>query len=1023
MARPVGESSWLDYTEQKRRAAEASGGLENRIEVIEEFRRAVQAEPYALRLWIAYCDYFWQLYTACHLDTHSTWSDEERALGRNIFSLDAALNLWHEGYEAVRYRLGDSHELWDRWVALEMEQLARTRTEPGVKRITHLFKARLATPQARWDETAQMFSSFLSEYNKEGYEAEMQDVSSLSVEAKELYAPRDRYELNLDVAIRGGDTVKEKAAFREYLDWEMPQIYKTKKGGKTDARRQAANVRICLGLFDRALTGPLADEEGVWTEYVVYISSNRERTWDEPDLLPNMLDTLQRAVQHCPWSGNLWSRYILTAEQVGLAFSDIETIKHAATGSGQLDRDGMMGVIEMYSAWCGYLKRTAMNPNAAEEAVDIAEVGLTAAIEDVRHWGRRLYGDAYQGDPNFRLEKIHIQYLTEKHNAIEQARHHWESMAAIDLHANSYDFWLHYYLWEMLAFQADKTRDPTPSTLGTGLRVPTRATELFGRALKRKNLDWPERIMEVYLQHCNDYQLPQTLLAAMDTIYQTKKAIARRRERQAAEAQAYAPVETALPAEAHEEPSSAKRKREEEEPSEDPDNKRVRNGVAEMSLTLDQNKNQQRDRENTSVMVKGLPGDTTMTKVRQYFRDYGHINNITVKAEEDGQSSAAFIEFRSHEEAESALLRDGKYFGQTQIEVKPGTNLTLFVTNYPPQADEAYLRDIFKESGSIFSIRWPSLKFNTHRRFCYVTFSDPTGAAAATKLDGTMLEGKFKLEAKYSDPSRRKTRTGAAEEGREVHVRDFGTETTEDDLRSIFGKHGKVASVRILRNMAGKSRGSGFVVFETKEAAEEAVKQLDKAKFRNQLLTVESSKPSTAKLAARNHGPGGSASPASTPEANHVDGDGDEDMAEVSQDGHKTTRADLAARSLAIIGIPDTVNDARLRAVLDPLGTITKLTLYPAKGGALVEFAEVKDAGKAALGIEGLELEGSKLHVGTKEQLFQGKGAVRVDRVDMPAKQMNSNTGRADKGKDSSLAFKPTAVRRPGLGSKGKPKH
>jgi RNA recognition motif-containing protein len=1021
MSLPVGEDSWIDYVDQQLRGA---NDLESRVHVIEQFRRAVAAEPGSIRVWMAYCEYFWSLHIDCQPGSDAGWLPEEQMIGRDTFSLDDALNLWQQGYEAVKYRLNDSHELWNRWISLEMELLAKTRTEQGVKRITHLFKNRLAVPHATWDETSQMFSSFLSEYNRRAYEPEMLQVTENSRDAKKHYEEREKFELRLRAASKSGNLEEQKAAMREYLDWEMAQC-KIK-------RDDVLSFETCLGLYARALTGLMATDESIWINYTVFLSSmhshiktGRIRSDAVIHAVPNMLDTLRRAVLHVPWSGIVWARYILSGEEAGLSFPDMESIKHAATNSSQLDRDGMSGVLEMYSAWCGYLKRTAMDPNATEEAVDIAEIGLPAALEDVQHWGKRRYGDAYQGDPNYRLEKIYIQFLTEKKDAPDEARRLWERLSNKNIHADSYDFWLNYYLWEMVVFASakNKARSPTPATSAQGLRVPSLATQVFIKALHRRTLDWPERVMEVYLQHCNDYELPDTLRQALDTVHKTRKSVAKRREREAAATQAafaQAHPQPQAEAETAEESPSGKRKRE-GTPGEqnETSSKRPKNEAQNGTNTARDEQTQKRDRENTTVFVSNLPATTTQTKVRQYFREYGHINNIELKPRDD--RAIALIEFRTPEEARSALLRDGKYYGQDQIAVRPASGCTLFVTNYPPEAGEKYIRQLFDDCGEVFSVRFPSLKFNTKRRFCYVTFFDKEAAAKATKLDGTRIDGKFNLQAKYSDPPARKQRSGAQAEEREIHIKNLHTETTEDELKAMFSKHGNVQDARIIRDMGGKSHGSAFVDMETKEQAQAAIKDLDKVSFRHHILTVELSKPTALKTTAVSRkAPGASTSPSPGPSGR--DEEGDEIMRDGAGSSEQQDRsrkpapapAEIAARTVAVLGVPDTVNDVRVRAMLEPLvGDIVKLTLHPLHGGATVEFPNPAAAGKAALAIEGLEIdEGKKLRVGTVAELFKEKAETRIDRIDRPGGAAKA------KAKDDAVARAlmppPPTARRPG---------
>jgi len=417
-----------------------------------------------------------------------------------------------------------------------------------------------------------------------------------------------------------------------------------------------------------------------------------------------------------------------------------------------------------------------------------------------------------------------------------------------------------------------------------------------------------------------------------------------------------------------------------------------------------------RDRENTTVLVENMPAEVTQNKVRQYFKEYGHINSLTLKTEPDKQSSTALIEFKTPEEAQSALLRDSKYFVDKQIKVTPGTGLTLYVTNYPPTADDAYLRKLFKDCGEIFSIRWPSLKYNTHRRFVYVSFRTAEAAAAATQLDGQSLGGFYKLVAKYSNPANKKDREGAMAEGREIHVTSIDPTLTENDLKDVFSKYGKVEKVNILKTMTGESKGAAFIAFEKKEEATAAL-ELDKTKLKSRVLNVEMSVGKNFKPSATVLGKASSASPA--PET-----DGDSVMSpSPAPDGHQNThaqhapsRTEITNRTITLMNIQDTVNDARIRALVEPHGEIVKLVLKPDHQGAIIEYADAASAGKAALALDNHEIApGRKLRTGGMKDLFAEKAEIRTDRI---------QTGQ---GKKAPPAFiQPSApVRRPGPGGRG----
>ncbi|KAG4440532.1 hypothetical protein IFR05_004002 [Cadophora sp. M221] len=985
MAEPVavGEDGWLALVDEASRTA---GDLEQRIGVVEQYKRAIAAEPWSNKLWLAYCEWFWSLYTDCQ-NGDAGWPEEEQQVGQELFSLGVALDVWHEGAQATQYRVNDSHELWNRWMSIELEQISKAPSREKIERARNLFFDRLQIPHATWDETSQMFSTFVTKFDEAAWEATMIESTKLGKIAKELYGNREVHELKLRRAVESGDKETIKAEMTAYLSWESNQsLYKPKKGAA------ATPLILCAALFERALSStPLGLESSTWEDYIVFLTNHKDQAAENQ--LPTLLPVIQRATNHCPWSGALWARYILSAEAESLPFSTMEQIKHAATNTRDLDRDGMGSVIEFYIAWSGYLKRLTMIAGATDDDIDVAEMGLPTALEDVREWGKRRHGKEWKGDPLFRIERIFIQHLTQKGSIVE-AREYWKRL--VHSHSDSYEFWQQYYLWEM--------------TVRSPVGPPTHATEVLSQAVGRKTLDWPEKLLEIYLRHCNNYEEVGALLKAMSTVHRLTNLVATRREREAAEAAAvYAqqqPV-THVEVSAEDDASAGASKRKRESASEDPEggaNKKLK-GADQEAVRAQHAK---RDRENTTILVANLPAEVTQTKVRQYFKEYGHLNNVTLKTEPDKQSTTALIEFRTPEEAQSALLRDAKYFGENQIQVTPGTGLTLYVTNYPPIADDAFLRHLFKDCGEIFSIRWPSLKHNTHRRFCYISFRTVEGAAAATNLDGKSLGGRYKLSAKYSDPANKKDREGAMAEGREIHITSLDWSITQQELEEVFSKYGKVEKARILTTMTGESKGAAFVAFEKKEEATAAL-ELDKTKLKSKILTVEMStgknfKPTAtiAKASSASPAPDGGSAMSPSPAT---------DAHNNTHAQHAPNRTEISNRTITLLNLPDTINVARVNAIVQPYGDIVKVVLRPDHQGAIVEYADAASAGKAALALENLEIvPGRRLRTGGLKDLFAEKDEIRTDRIQV------------GQGKKPAAGFmqQPSApLRRPGAGGRG----
>jgi RNA recognition motif-containing protein len=993
---PVGEDSWLALVDEASRTA---SNLEQRVGVVELYKQAIAAEPLSTKLWLAYCEWVWSLHTDCQT-ADAGWPEEEQLYGQELFSLELSRNVWQQAAQATKYRLNDSHELWNRWMSIELELLSnahesKSAMQQGIEYVRNTFVDRLQIPHSTWDETSQMFSTFLSKYDESAYEATMVMITTLAKEAKKQFDDREISELKLRRATESGDKDALKAAMREYLEWEVKQAKLRKR------HLPVSPLELCVALYERALssTAIFGLESDIWLDYIVFLSRTRREFLNAQ--LPPVLSVIQRSVGHCPWSGELWSRYILRAETEKLPHSDIELIKHAATDNKALDRDGMESVVDVYVAWCGYLKRRTLLPGATEDDMDVAEMGLHSALESVRDWGRK-HNKNYKGDPLFRIERILIQLLTQK-GSVQDARGFWKGLIAAN--TSSYEFWQQYYLWEISVH--------IPNV------PPSLATEVLIEAVHQESLDWPEKMLEVYVRHCINFGESEALDAAMDIVHERNKVVAKRRgkERETAEAAAAAYYAQQQPVASEssitESPSSAaKRKREIADDDDDGNiSKKAKADIPEPDHEALREQNLKRNRENTSVLVTNLPPEATQTKIRQYFKEYGHVNSLSTKIEGGGddKSTTALIEFRSNEDVQSALIRDRKYFTNSdrQIRVQTAAGLTLYVTNFPPAADDRYFHDLFKDCGTIFGIRWPSLKYNAHRRFCYISFRSAEGAAAATQLNGTKVEGGYMLSVAYSDPSRKKAREGALAEGREIHVTSLDSSLTEDDVKVVFAKYGNVETVRMMKTRGGENTGGAFVVFGKKEEAEASL-DLDKTKLKSKVMQVEVATGKNFKPTATSKG--SSASPA-------PDADGDSVMSpslEPETAGVRAvngpTRDEIGKRTMTLMNVPDTINDTRIRALAEPFGSIVRVILRPDHQGAIVEYADIASAGRASLGLVNHEIvPGRKLRTGGMKDLFGEKDEIKTDRVQV------------GQGKKAPVSFiKPSApVRRPGASGRG----
>lgn len=625
----LGEELWMHWLQDQQLLANS---LEDRISVMESCQKAVDEESGSTQLWLLYANWMLALYKNANPDDarlsqitglpseDTTWSEEDRIVAREICTWQQMLDVWKQGMHDTMWRINDSHLLWDRYTELLAQELAASPTGEGVSKMRTQFIERLQTPHATWDQTFQAFSSFISVYDNATYEATMVQVSQQAASAKDRYGLREIYEGNIERAAESDDMDAEWAAYVDYIDWELAQSRK----------KNLFSFELVNTLYERA-TLRFPTDTSLWEGLVMFL--NDEITAHSRTGV-STLPILDRATRHCPWSGTLWSLYLLIAERDRRSFPEMEQIKHKATRTGTLDAGGMEEMLKVHTAWCGFLRRRAFLPDSTDEDQDVAEVGIRSAVEDMENFGRAKFGREYQGDPSFRLERIYIKYLTQCRNW-QGVRDVWKSL--IPKQGDNHDFWLRYYLWEMatwgkMAFD-EKERN------GVGPLKPSEATKVLRQALKRPKIDWPEKILDAFLFHCEDHEDAEELQSAVVLIWKTKRTVSKRREREAAESFEAAQLQAELQPSMQQEVSmgsavtqqSIKRKRDDEaEVIGGPSSKRNRQEETHTEMQtkardLKSTPAPKRDRENATVVVKNLPAQISETRVRQYFRDVSPI--------------------------------------------------------------------------------------------------------------------------------------------------------------------------------------------------------------------------------------------------------------------------------------------------------------------------------------------------------------------------------------------------------------
>lgn len=352
-------------------------------------------------------------------------------------------------------------------------------------------------------------------------------------------------------------------------------------------------------------------------------------------------------------------------------------------------------------------------------------------------------------------------------------------------------------------------------------------------------------------------------------------------------------------------------------------------------------------REISTVLVNNLPKSYNSSKVHKLFGDCGVINHVDVTESLDKTCRLARVEFQTYDEALTALTKTLKKVGQNEMIVTLLQGCTIWLTNFPPSYTQRNLKDLINSNGAVaLSIRFPSLRFNSNRRFAYVDVTSPEEAEdVVKKLNGINIDG-LGLVAKKSDPIEKDKRSDyGASERREVIVRQLNkNQLNEQYLRQHFSELGVVESVTIPIKQDHKSgTGYAFVTFTERKAAKDALN-----------ITTLGSKEVKINLADRK---------AYTER---------QKLKKIMQSESRNDKI------VAIFPLKDKTSKAQLKELLLEKAQLAEddiedIFLVPDRQAALIIFTNTKQAARCSMSLHGCDFQRIILHCGSVYDLRKRK--------------------------------------------------
>ena len=265
----------------------------------------------------------------------------------------------------------------------------------------------------------------------------------------------------------------------------------------------------------------------------------------------------------------------------------------------------------------------------------------------------------------------------------------------------------------------------------------------------------------------------------------------------------------------------------------------------------------------------------------------------------------------------------------------------IFIKNLDKSIDNKALHDTFSQFGNILSCKVATDAAGNSRGYGFVHYETEEGAQLAIeKVNGMQLADKIVFVGPFL---KRAERVGEGREERftNVYVKNLADDVDDDGLKKLAGAYGPVTSAVVMTDGAGKSRGFGFVNFDTPEAAAAAVEALNGKDVDGKTVFAGRAQKKAEREA-------------------------------LLRAKFEEVRAERVAKyqgmNLYVKNLADDVTDDQLREEFAPYGTITSHKVMAdergkSRGFGFVCFTSHEEAARAVTEMNGKMLRGKPLYV------------------------------------------------------------
>ncbi|PIN26149.1 Polyadenylate-binding protein (RRM superfamily) [Handroanthus impetiginosus] len=371
----------------------------------------------------------------------------------------------------------------------------------------------------------------------------------------------------------------------------------------------------------------------------------------------------------------------------------------------------------------------------------------------------------------------------------------------------------------------------------------------------------------------------------------------------------------------------------------------------------------------TSLYVGDLDVNVTDSQLYDLFNQVGQVVSVRVCRDVGTRRSLGYgyVNYSNPQDAARALevlnftpLNNKSIrvmYSHRDPSIRKSGTANIFIKNLDKTIDNKALHDTFSSFGNILSCKIATDSNGQSKGYGFVQFDTEEAAQSAIdKLNGMLINDKQVFVGHFLRKQERDTALNKTKFNN-VYVKNLAENTTDDDLKRIFGEYGTITSAVVMRDADGKSKCFGFVNFENADDADQAVEALNGNKFDEKEWYVGKAQKKSER---------------------------EQELKSRFEQTAREAVDKFQGANLYIKNLDDSIDDDKLKEMFSEFGTITscKVMRDPSgisRGSGFVAFSTPEEASRALSEMNGKMLISKPLYVALAQRKEERRARLQVN--------------------------------------------